>query len=67
MKATWFTYLSTVALTFSVLLVFKFVQDDWYAVLVYTPMRKLIVLLMLLTTLVTAAYVAKINKPIGSI
>lgn len=67
MKTTWFTYLSTVALTFSVLLVFKFVQDDWYAVLVYTPIGKLIVLLMLLTTLITAAYVAKINKPIGSV
>lgn len=67
MKKTWITYFSTVGITFSVILVFKFSNKEWYYYLVHTFGGKLIIFLMILAALISSIYVAKINKPISQI
>jgi len=67
MVKTWQMYLSTVAVMFSVVLVFRFAQEDWYNVLVHTPMGKFLIILMLLSALISALFVMRVNKPVSTI
>lgn len=67
MKKTWITYFTTVGITFSVILVFKFSNKEWYYYLVHTLGGKIIVFLMIVSALISSIYVAKINKPISQI
>jgi hypothetical protein len=67
MVKTWQMYLSTVAVMFSVILVFRIARKEWYLVLVDTTWGKAIILLMILAALLSAFFVIRINKPIGTI
>jgi len=67
MVKTWQMYLSTVAVMFSVILVFRIARKEWYLVLVDTPWGKAIILMMILAALLSAFFVIRINKPLSTI
>lgn len=64
MMTAWRNYLMTIAAMFSVIPILKFVNVQWFLTLTQTVIGKGFVIAMILTSLLTAAYVMKINRPI---
>lgn len=64
MIAGWRNYIITVVVMFSILPLFKVIKQDMFLILTQTTVGKILVVAMILSALVTAAIVAKINKPI---
>jgi len=66
-ERAWREYIMTVVVMFSIIPMFRFVNADWYAILVGTPIGQLLLILMLVSTLVSAVFVAKIAKHEGGV
>lgn len=64
MIAGWRNYIITVVVMFSILPLFKVIKQDMFLILTQTTVGKILVVAMILSALVTAAIVSKINKPI---
>jgi len=67
MVKTWQMYFSTVAVMFSTILVFRFAQYEWYSILVHTRVGQFIIICMLISAIVSALFVMRVNKPISTI
>lgn len=67
MTLAWRNYLITVIVMFSIIPSLRIAQESWYLILTQTLIGKVFIFLMMLTSLVTGAYVMKINKPINTI
>lgn len=66
MRKTWQNYFTMLALMFSVILIFRITNRSWYLILVGTPAGKFIVLLMLISAILSAIFVVRLNKPIST-
>ncbi|QIB69777.1 hypothetical protein Ami103574_10800 [Aminipila butyrica] len=66
MKKTWTYYLLVVGAMFAVIPTFRMARKEWYLILTHTPMGQIIVFFMIVAALLSAIYVMKINKPIGT-
>jgi Flp pilus assembly protein TadB len=66
-ESAWREYIMTVVVMFSIIPMFRFINADWYAILVGTPIGQLLLLLMLISTLISAVFVAKIAKQEGGV
>lgn len=67
MQKTWVNYLMVVAAMFAVIPAFRLARKEWYLILTNTAAGQIIICLMLIAALISAVYVMKINKPIGTI
>lgn len=67
MKKTWTNYLLIVGVMFAVIPTFRMARKEWYLILTQTGMGQFIIFLMIISALISAVYVMKINKPIGTI
>lgn len=66
-RATWGRYLLIVGVMFATIPTFKIAREEWYLTLTTTPIGKGIIFCMLVAAIISAIYVMKINKPIGTI
>jgi len=64
MKKIWINFLTVVGLSFSIPLMLKLLNEDWYDVMVNTPIGKLILIVMFIYAIVAAFLVLRINKPL---
>lgn len=67
MRKTWITYLGVVGTMFAVIPTFRMARREWYLILTHTAFGQFVILLMLIAALLSAVYVMKINKPIGTL
>lgn len=61
-ESAWRDYILTVCVMFSIIPMFRVINADWYSILVGTPVGKLLLILMLVGTLVSAFFVARVAK-----
>ena len=64
MMAVWREYFVSIALSFSIIPLLRWSNAAWFAILVGTFAGKMLILLMLIMTLISAFVVMKINKPL---
>lgn len=65
MRKTWQNYFVMLILMFSVILVFRIANREWYDILVGTTTGKIIIVGMLIAAVISALLVIRINKPIS--
>ena len=67
MMAVWRDYFTSIVLSFSIIPLLRWSNSAWFEILVGTFVGKLLIILMLVMTIVSAFITLKINKPLGSI
>lgn len=67
MRKTWVNYFTMVGLMFAIILICRIARREWYLILVTTPLGKAIILLMLVTAIISALYVIRLNKPLSNL
>lgn len=65
MVRVWRDYLMTVGMMFSIIPLMRFSNAEWFAILTETTIGKLLIVVMLLTSLATSFYVMKVTKPVN--
>lgn len=64
MMAVWKEYFTSILLSFSIIPLLRWSNEVWFEILVGSVTGKLLILLMLLLTLISAFITLKINKPL---
>ena len=64
MKKIWINFLTVVGLSFSIPLMLKLLNEDWYEILVGTLIGQAILIIMFIYALIAAFLVLRINKPL---
>lgn len=64
MMAVWKEYFISILLAFSIIPILRFSNAAWFEILINTLVGKLLIVLMLVMTLVSAFVTLKINKPL---
>lgn len=64
MMAVWRDYFTSIALSFSIIPLLRWSNDAWFDILVGSFVGKLLIVLMLFMTVVSACITMKINKPL---
>ena len=64
LKKIWINFLTVVGLSFSIPLMLKLLNADWYEIMVNTFTGKLILIVMFVYAIVAAFLVLRINKPL---
>ena len=64
MKKIWINFLTVVGLSFSIPLMLKLLNEDWYEILVGTAIGQTILIVMFIYAIVAAFLVLRINKPL---
>lgn len=65
MVRVWRDYLMTVGMMLSIIPLMRFSNAEWFAILTDTTIGKLLIVVMLLTSLATSFYVVKVTKPVN--
>ena len=60
----WKEYFVSIALAFSIIPILKCSNEQWFYILVNNFIGKMLIILMLVMTMVSAFIVMKINKPL---
>lgn len=64
MMAVWKDYFTSIVLSFSIIPLLRWSNSAWFEILVGTVVGKLLIILMLIMTIVSAFITLKINKPL---
>lgn len=64
MMAVWKDYFTSIVLSFSIIPLLRWSNSAWFEILVGTIVGKLLIILMLIMTIVSAFITLKINKPL---
>lgn len=67
MKKSYANYIMVVIAMFATLFVFRIARKEWFDILIYTTGGKIIVFLMLVSSVISGLYVIKVAKPISNI
>jgi Flp pilus assembly protein TadB len=62
-EKSWRDFLSTVAVMFGIIPMLRFSNEEWYMILVDTPVGKFMLILMLLSALLSSVFVMRAVKP----
>ena len=64
MMAVWRDYFTSVILSFSIIPLLKWSNATWFDILVASAIGKLLIILMLIMTVISAFITLKVNKPL---
>lgn len=64
MMSVWKEYFTSIVLAFSIIPILRWSNSEWFDLLVFSAMGKVLMLLMLILTLCSAFVTLKINKPL---
>lgn len=65
MAAVWREYFMAIGLAFSIIPLLKFSNAEWFHILIHSAIGRILLILMLIMTVVSAFITLKINKPIS--
>ncbi len=64
MMSVWKEYFMSIILAFSIIPILRFSNAEWFNILIHTFVGRLLIVLMLVLTIISAFITLKINKPL---